>query len=166
MAVVVGFIGALIIIRPGGDAVHPAVMLVVLAALLFALRQIIGRLLADTDKTITTIAYTALIGSFIITLPMPLIWQSPQNGFQIVLICSMTVMAAAGEILVIKSLEVAEAVVLAPVHYSLIIWGTIYGYLFFGHLPDLWTWVGTAIIVAAGLFTFYRQTKIDREKQA
>ena len=163
MAVVVGFIGALIIIRPGSDAVHPAVLLVVLAAMFFALRQIIGRLLADTDKTSTTVAYTAIIGSLIITLPMPLVWQSPESGLQIALICSMTVLAALGEILVIKSLEVAEAVVLAPIHYSLIIWGTIYGYLVFGHLPDLWTWVGTAIIVAAGLFTFYRQTKIDRE---
>ena len=62
-AVVVGFIGALIIIRPGTGAVHPAVMLVVFAALFYALRQIIGRLLADTDKTVTTVAYTAIIGS-------------------------------------------------------------------------------------------------------
>jgi len=165
MAVIVGFIGALIIIRPGSDAVHPAVLLVVLAAALFAMRQIIGRLLADTDKTTTTVAYTAIIGSTLISLPLPFIWQSPISGAQIGIICSMTILAAIAEVMVIRSLEVAEAVVLAPIHYSLIIWGTIYGYLVFGHLPDRWTWLGTAIIVCAGLFTLYRQTKIDRDNK-
>ena len=69
----------------------------------------------------------------------------------------MSLMAAIGEVLVIKALEVAEAMVVAPMHYTLIIWGTFYGYVIFNQLPDIWTWVGTAIIVGAGLFTFYRQ---------
>lgn len=155
-AVVVGFIGAMIIIRPGSGAVHPAVMLVVLAALFYAMRQVIGRLLADTDKTQTTVAYTAIIGSILITLPMPLVWKSPDSAAQVGLIICMAIMAAIAEVLVIKALEVAEAVVVAPIHYTLIIWGTIYGYLVFGQLPDLWTWVGTAIIVSAGIFTLYR----------
>lgn len=159
-AVLVGFVGAMIIIRPGSDAVHPAVLLVVLAALFFAIRQIIGRLLADTDKTTTTVAYTAIVGSLVITLPLPFVWVTPQSGFQVLLICTMTIMAGVAEVMVIRSLEVAEAVVLAPIHYSLIIWGTFYGYVVFGHLPDLWTWVGTGIIVSAGLFTLYRQSRI------
>ena len=159
-AVLVGFVGAMIIIRPGSDAVHPAVLLVVLAALFFAIRQIIGRLLADTDRTTTTVAYTAIVGSLVITLPLPFVWVTPQSGFQVLLICTMTIMAGVAEVMVIRSLEVAEAVVLAPIHYSLIIWGTFYGYVVFGHLPDLWTWVGTGIIVSAGLFTLYRQSRI------
>jgi len=155
-AVAVGFIGAIIIIRPGTDAVHPAVLLVLVAALAYALRQVIGRKLADTDKTHTTIAYTAIISTLLISLPMPLVWNNPVSTSQVLLIILMATMAAAGEILVIKSLEVAEAVVVAPIHYTLIIWGTIYGYLVFGQLPDRWTWVGTAIIVMAGLFTLRR----------
>ena len=71
----------------------------------------------------------------------------------------MSLMAAIGEVFVIKALEVAEAMVVAPMHYTLIIWGTFYGYVVFNQLPDIWTWVGTAIIVSAGLFTFYRQNK-------
>ncbi len=153
IAVAAGFIGALIIIRPGTGAIHPAVLLVVLAAFIYAMRQIIGRLLADTDKTVTTVAYTAIVGSLVITIPLPFVWVTPETGFQILIICSMAILAAFGEVMVIKSLEVAEAVVVAPIHYSLIIWGTMYGYLVFDHLPDRWTWVGTAIIVCAGLFT-------------
>lgn len=158
-AVVIGFIGALIIIRPGTDAVHPAVIFVVFAAFFYALRQVIGRMLADTDNTSTTVAYTAIVGSLLITLPLPWVWKTPESLQQILIIISMTVMAAVAEILVIKALEVAEAVVVAPIHYTLIIWGTFYGYVVFGQLPDGWTWLGTAIIVAAGLFTFYRQER-------
>ena len=153
---VVGFIGAMIIVRPGTGAVHPAVMLVLVAALAYALRQVIGRKLADTDKTHTTVAYTAIIGTLLISLPMPVIWRTPESITHILLIISMATMSAVAEVMVIKALEVAEAMVVAPIHYTLIIWGTIYGYLVFGQLPDLWTWIGTAIIVAAGLFTLRR----------
>ena len=158
-AVVIGFIGAMIIIRPGTDAVHPAVLLVVVAALFYALRQVIGRKLADTDKTQTTIAYTAIIGSLLITLPMPFVWITPQSGKVLLLIVTMSLMAAVAEILVIRALEVAEAVVVAPIHYTLIIWGTMYGYIFFGHFPDAWTWLGTAVIISAGVFTLIRSHK-------
>ncbi len=155
-AVVVGFIGAMIIIRPGTGAVHPAVLLVVIAALVYAMRQVIGRKLADTDKTHTTVAYTAIVGSLLISLPMPFVWRTPETTTHILLIISMATMGAVAEVLVIKALEVAEAVVVAPIHYTLIIWGTIYGYLVFDQLPDIWTWTGTAIIVAAGIFTLRR----------
>ncbi len=155
-AVVIGFIGAMIIIRPGTDAVHPAVFLVLLAAALYALRQVIGRILADTDKTQTTVAYTAIIGSLLITLPMPFVWKTPDNSTQLLIIITMSLMAAVAEVLVIRALEVAEAVVVAPIHYTLIIWGTIYGYLVFGHFPDAWTWIGTAVIISAGVFTLLR----------
>ena len=56
----------------------------------------------------------------------------------------------------IKALEAAETAVVAPVHYTLIIWGTLYGYLVFDQLPDKWTWIGTAIIVSAGIYTLHR----------
>ena len=159
VAVAIGFAGAMIIIRPGTGAVHPAVLLVVLATVFYAARQVIGRILADTDKTITTVAYTAIVSSLLITLPLPFIWKTPETTQQILIIISMSLMAAIGEVFVIKALEVAEAMVVAPMHYTLIIWGTFYGYVVFNQLPDIWTWVGTAIIVGAGLFTFYRQGK-------
>jgi len=92
----------------------------------------------DTDKTHTTVAYTAIVGSLLITLPMPFIWKTPENGTQLILIITMSLMAAVAEVLVIRALEVAEAVVVAPIHYTLIIWGTMYGYVVFGHFPDTW----------------------------
>ncbi len=158
-AVAVGFIGALIIIRPGMGVIHPAVMLVVAATVLYSARQILGRMLSATDRTATTIAYTAITGSALISIPLPFVWQSPESGTQLLLLFSMAALAGAGEIMVIKALEVTEAVVIAPIHYTLIIWGTLYGYLVFDQLPDGWTVLGTVIIVVAGLFTVWRSEK-------
>jgi len=158
-AVIVGFIGALIIVRPGMGAIHPAVLLVVLAAALFSSRQVIGRLLADTDKTVTTVAYTAITASLLISLALPFFWQTPTTPTQWFVLFAMAAVAGLGEILVIKALEVAEAAVVAPMHYTIIIWATVYGYFIFHQLPDRWTLLGTAIIVAAGLYTLERAKK-------
>lgn len=158
IAVIVGFLGAIIVIRPGMGVVHPAAMLVVLAAALYAARQVIGRFLADSDKTITTITYTAITSSILISIPLPFFWQWPQSTTQWLLLVSMAMVASLGEILIIKALEVAETTVVAPIHYTLIVWGTIYGFLVFDDLPDSWTLIGTLIIVVAGIYTLRRES--------
>ena len=165
-AVIIGFLGSMIIIRPGMGALHPAVMLVVVAAILFALRQIISRALADTDRTPTTIAYTALVGRFLLSLPLPFVWQWPTSSTKLILLTSIAIMAAGAEILVIKALEVAQAVVVAPMQYTLILWGTAYGYFVFGQFPDFWTWVGAIVIIASGLYTLQRDARASRTREA
>jgi S-adenosylmethionine uptake transporter len=76
---------------------------------------------------------------------------------EVTLLVSIAILAALAELLVIKALEVAQAVVVAPVQYTLLIWSTMYGYLVFAQLPDLWTWVGALIIVGTGFYTFHRE---------
>jgi S-adenosylmethionine uptake transporter len=65
---------------------------------------------------------------------------------------------------VIKALDLGLAVVVAPVQYTLMVWSTLYGFLVFGQLPDGWTWVGTAIIIATGLYTLHRERLVSRRK--
>lgn len=156
-AVIIGFLATLIVIRPGLGVVHPAMALVLIAALFFAVRQVISRMLSGGDTTDTTVAYTALVSGFILTLPLPFIWKTPVWGFEIGILIAMALVAGAAEILVIKALETAEAVVVAPVQYSMLLWGTFYGWLIFGQLPDFWTWTGALIIVATGLYTLNRE---------
>lgn len=69
----------------------------------------------------------------------------------------MAATSAVSEILIVHALDIAHSVVLAPIHYTLIIWGTLYGFLVFGDLPDQWTFIGCGIIVASGLYTTYRE---------
>ncbi|RLJ58991.1 S-adenosylmethionine uptake transporter [Litoreibacter meonggei] len=157
VAVVIGFAGTLIVMRPGMGVLHPAVGLVLVAAAAFACRQVLSRALSGADPVQTTVAYTAIVGSALLTIPLPFVWQTPQMGLEMVLLVSIALMAAVAEVLVIKALEVAQAVVVAPVMYSLLIWGTFYGWIVFGDLPDLWTWVGALIIVATGVYTLNRE---------
>ena len=164
IAVLLGFVGTLIVIRPGMGAVHPAAFLVVLAAGLFAVRQIISRALSDTDKTATTIIFTAVVGSALLTVPLPFVWEWP-DGRQVLILVAIACLAGVAEVCVIKALEVALAVVVAPVQYSLMIWGTFYGWLVFGQLPDGWTWLGAAIIIATGLYTLHREHLAARQKR-
>lgn len=156
-AVSIGFVGALIILRPGLGVVHPAAGLVLLAAFFFALRQIASRVLGNADPTATTVAYTALTATLILTVPALLVWRMPVSGAEWGLLALLAALAAVAETLIIRALELTEAVILAPLHYTLIIWGTGWGWLVFHQLPDLWTWVGAAIIVASGLYTLRRE---------
>lgn len=160
-AVIIGFLGTLIVIRPGFDALHPAAFAVIVAATAFAARQVISRMVAGADPTRTTVAYTAIVSFALLSVPLPWVWQTP-TAFEITLLAVMAVMAALAEVLVIMALDAAEAVVVAPMQYSLMIWGTIYGFLVFGQLPDLWTWVGALIIVATGLYMLNRERIVAR----
>lgn len=162
-AVIIGFFGTLIVIRPGMGVIHPAAFLLVLAAALFAVRQIIGRTIGGTDRTGTTVAYTALVSTFLVTLPLPFVWKWPTLGPELAILCCMALMAGAAEFCVIKSLELAQAVAVAPLHYTLLIWGTIWGYLVFADLPDAWTWSGALIIIATGFYTLRRERLAARQ---
>lgn len=157
VAVTIGFIGTLIVIRPGLGIVHPASFLLIIAAAAFAFRQILSRTLAGGDKTSTTVAYTAIVSWTLLSIPLGFVWQTPTTSQEIVLLIAIAIMAAFAETLVIMALSTAQAVVVAPVQYTLLIWGTMYGFLIFGQLPDFWTLVGAIIIVATGLYTLNRE---------
>lgn len=163
-AVSLGFVGTLVVIRPGSGVMHPAVLLVVIAATAFAVRQILSRSLSADDGVATTVAYTALVSSALLTVPLPFVWAWPTSTLEVALLVSIAVFAAVGEVCIIWSLQLAQAVAVAPLMYTLIIWGTIYGYVVFGDLPDLWTWVGAAIIIASGLYTFVREARRSSQR--
>ena len=153
IAVAVGFLGMLIVVRPGMSVIHPAAILLVIAVTAFALRQGLSRALSGSDNTSTTVAYTAIVSWSILTIPALTVWQIPATNLEIALLIAIAVLAAGAETLVIMALDAAQAVVVAPVQYTLLIWGTLYGYLVFGQLPDMLTLIGALILVATGLYT-------------
>ncbi|MEP2261122.1 MAG: DMT family transporter, partial [Paracoccaceae bacterium] len=164
IAVFLGFVGTLIVIRPGLSVVHPAAALLILASFFFAVRQIISRALSDTDNTATTVVYTALVASAILTLPLPFFWKTP-SADQMMLLAFIAVIAGVAEVFVIKAFEIGLAVALTPVHYTMLLWGTFYGWLVFDQLPDGWTLFGAVIIVATGLYTLRREYVVSKALQ-
>lgn len=162
LAVVAGFIGMLIVIRPGMGVFHPAILLVVVAAFFFAVRQLLSRWLSGVDPVMTTVAYTSIVAVTLTGLTMPLVWKTPDNARLYWTILGMATFAAMGETLIIRALDIAQSVVLAPIHYTLIIWSTFYGFILFNELPGQWTLFGCIIIVVSGLYTSYREYVLSK----
>jgi S-adenosylmethionine uptake transporter len=156
-AVTIGFIGTLIVIRPGLGVFHPAILLVVLAAGLFAARQILSRAIGSADRTATTIAYTAIGSVALLTIPAIAVWQTPASLQQMALILLLAGSAGMGEVLIIRALELAQAATVAPLQYTMILWSTTLSWLIFAQLPDIWTLVGAAIIMGSGIYTLHRE---------
>ncbi len=111
------------------------------------------------DKTATTVAYTAFASFLMIGVFQPAVWITPQTGVHIAMIFLMATLGGAGEFLVIKSLEMATSVSVAPMHYTMIIWTSLYGYLIFDKIPDTLFWVGTILIIMSGLYVLARGKK-------
>jgi len=164
LAVVVGFVGMLVVIRPGLGIFHPAIFLVVVAAAFFAVRQLVSRWLSGVDPISTTVAYTAIVSFAITSVAQPFVWTTPSGMATFIAIAALTFFASVGEILIISALDIAQSVVVAPIHYTLIIWGTLFGYWVFNDLPDQWTLIGCSIIVVSGLYTIYREYKLRQQR--
>lgn len=163
-AVVIGFMGTLIIIRPGFQTFEFGHLFIVAAASLFAGRQIISRYLSTSDNTMTTVAYTAITSAGILLAVQPFVWQPIQSWEHMALFAIYAILAGTGEFLVIKALEIAHAVVVAPMQYTILIWVTLYGVVFFGIFPDIFTFLGAGVIMASGGYTLLREQQIKSRK--
>ena len=155
-AVVFGFCGALVIVRPGTGMMQPAAVYPLLAVYCYALYQIATRQLARHDSSVTTLVYTAVVGGLVTTALLPWNWVTP-DAFAWLLMAGLGVFGAAGHYLLIRALSCAPAAVIAPFGYSSLLWSTSLGFLVFGELPDAWTLAGAGIIIASGLYVLRRE---------
>lgn len=152
LATVIGLVGAIVIVRPGAGLFHPTIVLAFCAATLFATRQVLGRVLAWQDNAETTMAFTALVGFSALSFALPFVWEAPASPAVAAIFVGMALFAAFGEICTIRAVEMASAAIVAPMQYTTILWATLFGWAIFAQLPDMWTWVGTAIIVGSGIY--------------
>lgn len=166
IAVAVGFAGTLLVLRPGLGVVHPAAGFAVLSAACFALRQLLSRLISGVDPLATTVAYSSLTASALLLAALPFVWITPPDTRTWLLLGLIAATAGLAEFLMIKALEIGNAVAVAPVQYSHIIWTTFYGWLLFAQLPDRWTIAGTLIIVATGIYAINRERLAARARAA
>ncbi len=157
-AVSVGFIGVLVIVRPGFGAFHPGMLLALGAGTVYAFYSLATRKLSGSAPPLVTLVYTALLGALVMSALVPVVWTPPgtKDLFWMLL---MGALAAAGHFLVIKSFEHAEASLLAPLGYSEIVMATVVGYVAFGDFPDAWTWLGVAIVIASGVYVSLRERR-------
>ncbi len=157
IAIGVGFLGVILVARPGAGGIHPAALLTVASAVCYAVYIITTRVLARSDSSQTTLFYSNLVGVIAMLPLMPFVWTNPPSIFIIVLMVLIGAFGSAGHYLLIMAHRLAPAGVLAPFIYSQIIWTTALGYLVFGDIPNHWTMAGAAIVIGSGLYLLYRE---------
>jgi drug/metabolite transporter (DMT)-like permease len=164
-AVLVGFAGALLIIRPGTGLANPAILLLLVSAACYALYQIATRWIAVFDGAATGIVFAALLGSLVMSLVLPFVFVRPRSLFDLGLFVSLGLIGGAGHYLIIRAFQCGPAAVLAPLGYVELIGTSILGYLIFGNFPDGLTWTGAAIIIASGLYIALREHRRREESR-
>ena len=158
-AVCVGFVGALLIIRPGSGFHDPTVLLLLASALAYALYQIATRFVMAYDNPATGIIFAALLGSLATTVIQPFIFVLPKSLGDLAMLISLGCLGGLGHFLVIKAFQAAPAAVIAPLGYVELLGTATLGYLIFANFPDALTWAGAVIIIASGLYIAMRERK-------
>ncbi len=157
-AVLAGFVGALIIIRPGLAAFGAPFLLPLVGAVMFAVYQIMLRGLGRTDRPETTVLYSGLVGAVVLTLVAPPFWRPPDaEGWALLILAGL--LGTAAHVVLIKAFAIAPAAALQPFSYALLLFATIFGYLVFADLPDPWTVLGGALVIGGGLYALYRESR-------
>lgn len=155
VAVIVGFAGTLVLVWPKGNVFELGALFAVAAAVFWAIGLLMTRHVRGDDPW-STLFYTALIGTVLLSLVVPFFWRFPSTTAW-GLMLAMGLLGGVAHALIILAFRNASASLLAPYNYTLLVWATFYGWLLFHELPGLRASVGAAIIVAAGLYAGYRE---------
>lgn len=162
IAVLFGFAGVLVIVRPGGGLLQLAVLLPLSAAVCYSLYQIMTRRFSGSEDPVTTHFITGLVGVTVMMFAWGEDWVLPSLSHAGLMLC-MGLVGSVGHFLLIKAFELARPATLAPFTYTQLLWGTLLGYLVFNELPDMGSAVGMLVIAGSGLYVAYRHARPARK---
>lgn len=158
LGVVLGFMGAVIVVQPwqqGFGTFNHGVLFLLAAAVLNANYQILTRKVRGDDP-LTSLLYTAAAGAVVTSMLVPWFWQWP-TAVDWLLLVGTGVAGGFGHLFLIRAFRSAPASAVAPFSYSSLIWAAVFGFVIWGDWPDLWTWAGAALIIGSGLYIFQRE---------
>lgn len=165
LAVLVGFIGVLVIVRPGFKEVNPGVFYALCAGVSYASYIILTRRIRGEASAMAITFHSSLMCALVLLPLLPFVWGD-LGMQQIVLLFLIGAIAVVGHYMITRAYELAEASLLAPFAYAEIIMAVILGWYFFGDLPDFWTYVGVAILIACALYISWRERIAAQQKAA
>ena len=151
-------LGALIIVRPGASVFSPWALLPLAAALCYAGFALVTRRVGRDESVWTSMLYAGLLGAVVLSLAVPSVWVAPSTG-ALGLMVLIGLLGALGQFLMIRAFTLAEASTVAPFSYIGLLFAAVWGWGFFGEVPDAATWLGAGVIVAAGLYVWHRETR-------
>lgn len=156
IAVLVGFAGMLVIVRPGTGIFGTAALLPVLVTVFYAFYQIITRIISHRTNPAASAFFTAFVGAVLASMVVPFFWQTPTLE-QWAMMFASGLLGGAGHWAIVIAYQRADAPLVAPFAYSELISATLLGLVFFGDFPDVWTFVGAGIIAASGIYILHRE---------
>jgi len=163
-AIVVGFIGVIVALEPSAQTLTPPALISLAGSLCFGLMMTSGRSLRGTPDL--TMVFWQTLGAGLFGLAIaPFDWVAP-SGFDLSLLSLLGIVALAAHVCINRSLKLADAATVTPYQYTLLIWAVVFGWIFFGDVPRPAVLYGAAIIIAAGLFIFFREQQLGRRPSA
>jgi drug/metabolite transporter (DMT)-like permease len=165
-AVAVGFIGALIVVRPGHADFEWHTLYIVASTICSALYQLFSRRYGQAERPEASATMATIVGALVAAPFLPFEWVTPLPGWDMVLFVAIGVMAGVGHYLLTIAYSQAPAAVIAPFNYLQLVGAAILGYLLFKDVPDMWTWIGAGVIMSSGLYIGHRERLRHRERMA
>jgi len=163
-AIIFGFIGALIVLRPGIEPLDTGSVMVLTAALTWAVTMIFIKFLVRKDTIITVTVYTSIFMTVLSVLPAVFVWQWPSiEAWGWLLFIGIT--GTLGQMTLAEALKNAEASAIMPFDFLKLIWAAALGYCFFAEIPTVYTWAGATLIFASGSYIVYRESFIARSRR-
>lgn len=159
IAIIVGFVGVLVVARPGFGGIHPVAILSIIGVVCYAMYVVMTRHLAAHDSTETTLVYSGMVGAILLTPVMFWIWQNPPDLFSALMMGALGLYAAVGHFALIRAHRFTPAYILTPFIYTQLIWMSLFGYLVFGDVPDRFTLIGGTIVIGSGLYLLMRERR-------
>nr|WP_298379586.1 DMT family transporter [uncultured Halomonas sp.] len=156
----IGFAGVLIVVRPGAAGFQIGALVVLLAAICYALLMITARLYGGREYLWAMVFYVTLVPLIVSALLLPLFWKPPQLVHLLGFV-SAGVMGVAAMAFITLAFQHAPASIAAPFDYTAMVWAVLLGWLFWGELPDTWVYVGTAVIIVSGLLVAFHERRLS-----
>jgi len=150
-ATIIGFLGVIIMVRPGNGSINPIVLVGVATALTFAIANVLIRVLSKTEPPNRILFYYHIGGILVFTGPAIWVWKTP-IGIEWVLLIAISVLTTIGMTCFIRAFSIGEANAVGPIEYVKLIFAACFGYLIFGEIPSLWTGIGALLIIASAIF--------------
>lgn len=158
-ATAVGFLGVLFVARPGSEAFSFAMGIALFGSFLIADVSVLVKKLAATDRNVTILFYFGVITTLVSAVPAFFVWKTPL-GIEWPLLVLVGATAAFGQYCMLRSLRIAEATAVTPFDYTRLLFAGIFGYVFFAEVPDGWTLLGCAILIASTLYIAQREMRL------
>jgi drug/metabolite transporter (DMT)-like permease len=160
-AVIIGFLGTLVLLRPGFTEVGPGVLLILLSSVCWGTSIVIVKRLGRTDSALSIVTWMSIMLTVYSLPPALWVWQQPTT-VQLGWLLLIGTLASAGHLAMVSALKLVDASSLTPLDYTRLIWTALIGYLVFGELPDIWTWIGGSLIFASATYITLREARLRR----